>query len=48
MEDFGAFFKSLNVQENSDTTQIVFKSADRNPYEELNIPFSEKEFKIAL
>ena len=48
VEEFGTFFKNLNVQENSDTTQISFKNKDKDPYEELNAPFSENELKTAL
>ena len=48
VEQFGTFFKNLNVQEEANTTGINFKNQDKDPYKELNTPFSEKELKIAL
>ena len=48
VDDFGTFFKNLNVQDDSETAEISFENPNKNPFEELNTPFSEKELKAAL
>ena len=47
-EEFGFFFKNLNVQIEGDISKISFSSENKNPFEELNAPFSELELKNAL
>ena len=46
--EFGSFFKNLNVQIEADTSEISFSTENKNPFEELNAPFSESELKNAL
>ena len=48
VDEFGTFFKNLNVQEESGTAEITFDKPDKILFEELNTPFSEKELKLAL
>ena len=48
VEEFGTFFKNLNVQEEAEITNIRLENENKNPYEELNKPFSENELKKAL
>ena len=48
VEKFGTFFKNLNVQEEADTSNIRMENENKNPYEELNKPFSDNELKTAL
>ena len=47
-QDFGSFFKNLNTQTQDDTSKIGFPTENKDPFDELNAPFSETELKNAL
>ena len=47
-KDFGSFFKNLNTQTQDDTSKIIFSAENKDPFDELNAPFSESELKNAL
>ena len=48
VEEFGNFFKNLNSQEESSTSNLSLETPQKDPFDELNAPFTENELKKAL
>ena len=48
VDEFGNFFKNLNCQNESDTSNVSLETPQKDPFDELNAPFTENEFKKAL
>ena len=48
VDDFGNFFKNLNSQDESSTSNLCLETSQKDPFDELNAPFTENELKKAL
>ena len=48
VDEFGNFFKNLNGQDESSTSNLSLETPQKDPFEELNAPFTEIELKKAL
>ena len=45
VDDFGNFFKNLNSQDESSTSNLSLETPQNDPFDELNAPFTENELK---
>ena len=48
VDEFGTFFKNLNSQEEEGTSDMNVETHQKDPFEELNAPFTENELKKAM
>ena len=48
VDDFGNFFKNLNSQDETSTSNLCLETPQKDPFDELNVPFTENELKKAL
>ena len=48
VDEFGTFFKNLNSQEEEGTSDMNIETHQKDPFEELNAPFTENELKKAM
>ena len=46
--EFGNFFKNLNSQDESNTSDLSLETPQKDPFDELNAAFTENELKKAL
>ena len=48
VDEFGNFFKNLNRQDETNSFNVSLETPQKDPFDELNAPFTEKELKNAL
>ena len=48
VDEFGNFFKNLNRQDETNSFNVSLETPQKDPFDELNAPFTENELKNAL